>query len=60
MNYYTDPVWPQYSAAAVGQIVASVLFGVAQMERENINERIRPNVSAVANRQSITPLNASR
>ena len=30
----------------VGQIVASVLFGVAQMERENINERIRAGIAA--------------
>jgi len=31
---------------AVGQIIASVLFGVAQMEREAINERIRAGVAA--------------
>jgi len=30
----------------VGQIVASVLFGVAQMERESINERIRAGIAA--------------
>jgi DNA invertase Pin-like site-specific DNA recombinase len=30
----------------VGQIVASVLFGVAEMERENINERIRAGIAA--------------
>ena len=31
---------------AVGQIIASVLFGVAQMEREAINERIRAGMAA--------------
>ena len=33
-------------SGAVGQIVASVLFGVAQMEREAINERIRSGIAA--------------
>jgi len=33
-------------AGAVGQIVAAVLLGVAQMERENINERIRSGIAA--------------
>ena len=31
---------------SVGQIIASVLLGVAQMEREAINERIRAGVAA--------------
>ena len=31
---------------AVGQVIASVLFGVAQMEREAINERIRAGMAA--------------
>jgi len=31
---------------SVGQIIASVLFGVAQMEREAINERIRAGIAA--------------
>jgi DNA invertase Pin-like site-specific DNA recombinase len=31
---------------SVGQLIASVLFGVAQMERESINERIRAGIAA--------------
>jgi len=34
------------SGGTVGQIVASVLFGVAQMERKNINECIRVGIAA--------------
>ena len=33
-------------SGAVGQVIAAVLFGVAQMEREAINERIRAGIAA--------------
>jgi len=31
---------------AVGQIIAAVLLGIAQMEKENVNERIRAGLAA--------------
>ena len=37
-------------SGAIGRIVAALLLGVAEMERENINERIRAGVEAAKKR----------